>query len=106
MSSDDVCKHVLQHLPRPPSLLVAVEEMGIDAEGDLARGVAELAGDEGDVCPAGDQEAGEGVPEVMPPDRVVPGGCRPVRVLLGASRSYAFSQPASSEAAQKSCFSW
>jgi hypothetical protein len=33
--------------------------------------VVELAGDEGDVRSACDQEAGEGVPKVVPPDAQV-----------------------------------
>ena len=69
----DVSEHLLQHLPCPSRLFFAVEEVGVDAEGDLAGGVAELAGDEGDVCAAGDEEAGEGVPKVVPPDRLEPG---------------------------------
>ena len=40
--SDDAPDHLLQHLPRSPRLFFAVEEMGIDAKGDLTRRVAEL----------------------------------------------------------------
>src|SRR3954451_19056031 len=70
LPSDDVPEHLLQHLPCLPRLFIAVEEVGIDAEGDLTGGVAELARDEGDVRPAGDEEAGEGVPKIVPPDRL------------------------------------
>src|SRR3954453_14580154 len=46
--------------------------MGVDAEGDLARGVAELPRYERDVCPTSNEQAGKGVPKVMPPDRLEP----------------------------------
>jgi hypothetical protein len=47
------------------AMLFAVEEVGVDAERNLARGVAELARDEGDVRPTRDQEAGERVRGVV-----------------------------------------
>ena len=61
-------EHFPQHLPCPARLLFVVEEVGVDAEGDLAGGVAELTGDEGDVRAARDQEAGESVPKGVPTD--------------------------------------
>jgi hypothetical protein len=75
-SLDESPDHLLQHLSRSSRLFFAVEEMGVDAEGDLTGGVAELARDERDVRPAGDQEAGEGVAKVVQSDRLETGSSR------------------------------
>jgi len=54
--------------PAPPSVPGARdegEEMGIDREGDVGVGVAELAGDEDDVDPLGNEQAGNDDPGVL-----------------------------------------
>src|SRR5262245_50424282 len=73
VTSNHVSERRLEHRAGSPRLFLAVEKVGIDAESDLARGVAELTRDERDVRPTGDQEAGESVAEVVPPDRLEPG---------------------------------
>ena len=54
-----------RRLPRHLALLALGEEMGIDREGDVGVGVAELAGDEDDVEPLGNEQAGNDDPGVL-----------------------------------------
>src|SRR5690348_15728877 len=69
-SSDDVTQSGLEEVACPLRLLCTVEEVRVDAQGDVGRTMPELSGGEDDVRASADEEAREGMPQVVPAQRL------------------------------------